>query len=286
MAIRILYLSLCIFAVLALDGCALTDGGSDPEKVLSRALSGISAKNNYEFQGSFEVKNSGIWLEKGRHFEGFVVHRNQMYIKTFSLSNPNLKQNEQEYYSSRKGKVYLRSGSGWTLLGEGTAPRNDLMSNWNPVNYFTMIQKYKQAIEIDKKRSDPEKIVLDIRLDPKEVSGVMGRRLKDEFDAEVLEIRNKSLQKGSQTMTTNELKMQKDMHSIYAAAEQEWQEISQSLSVNPRVLLWIERKTNLPKRLQVSMVMNYSLRGQDFQETNNVTCDIINYDKYHNIPVK
>ncbi|MEB3103869.1 hypothetical protein [Ferviditalea candida] len=283
MATRAVYFSMWIFAALALNGCALTDGGNDPEKVLSRALSGISAKDNFSFNGSFEVKNSGIWLEKGRRFEGFVVHRNQLYIKTFSLSDLNVKQNEHEYYNSRKGTAYLRSGSGWKLLGNGSTPRNDPMSDWNPVYYFRLIQKYKKTVEIDGKLSDPEKIVLNIRLDPKEIANVMNQRLRDGFNAEVTEVRHKTLQRDSQA-TAKDLKMQRDIHSVYTAAEKEWQEISNSLSVNPQVLLWIERKTNLPKRLQVNMVMNYSLHGKDFQEINKVTCDITNFDKFYNIP--
>ncbi len=239
--------------LLSLASCSLNDGLGEPDQVLERAISGVYGKDNFSFSGHSMIINSGVSIENHLSFQGFVVHKKQMYVKTTTQQSSSSADANgyKEYYKARNGLVYIKNNRHWTILNQSGKNKELLASDWNPLYRFYLIRQHKGKVEVDHSQSNPQDIVVKTELDPAGVKQSLLDTLQQSYDQALT---------SSDSTASGKTEAQFEAYKQLAAAQ--LKEMKDSLEASSRVSMWINRRTNLPHKMKVTTMMRYNLEGK------------------------
>lgn len=259
----------------------------DPEAVLEHALSGLSGKDNFAFQGKTEVKSAGHPVQEALKFDGFVVNHNQMYIKTrrsFALhAGGQGKSAESENWKAGNSTIYIKNNNNWIRSNKGTAADNfpEMLRMWNPMVRIEQINKLKKRVAIDRKLSDSKHTVLNIRMNSAAMKSMMRTELTRQLSVDKL---MKQVRQGNDLSGQEAASMRAELERNMMKAKAELEEMLSTLSLDARYLMWVDNTTSLPQRMVVESTMKYVSGGVDRQEAIRAEYDFKDYDKDFIIP--
>ncbi|MBD8496841.1 hypothetical protein [Paenibacillus arenosi] len=241
---RNIIVGIVLLLLLELVGCD-APFSQKPEEVLTRAISGMAGKDQFFFEGIGELKvGEGQLKTKTIRFQG-EVHNHR---------STRMKMTRQEYAE--------------------TTPQR-----WNPIRLLTDIRtSHKQVSYVDStvaaagndldsspSEADRPKILVRVDLDPDEAKRVFGERMLEEFDTAVVpsriwsqgkEERSEAEQQALQSLLYNQVESYRNCFI----------QMLQESEVKASYYVWIDRKSQLPHRIEGQMDVVYKEQGIPYRE--------------------
>jgi hypothetical protein len=257
---------LIIFLAMLSTACALLNDQGDPETMLNYALSGLSGRDNFAFEGHAQVNSAG-YLQKAFDFEGFVVNHNKMIIK-----------------SNHPSTLYVKNNNRWVTAEKEAGNSSSFIQMWNPLVKLDQIKAMDKTVDIDADASSGKVAVLTVHADKDHLQKIMKEELRRELEqVSVEDIVNPVASSGHLT-EKDIVNMRVEMKRTLAGANTRLQQMLDTLSVQAEYILWVDRTSNLPLKMSVNSVLNYKVAGKDRQETIKANYVFKDYDKQFDIP--
>ncbi|MEX1030652.1 MAG: hypothetical protein WDZ91_11505 [Paenibacillaceae bacterium] len=150
---------------------------------------------------------------------------------------------------------------------ESVINQRSMNLNWNPLQDTERYQKGATTITLDQERSNPQTVVLSAKLDNLTAKEVLLDQLHDQMD----EIRTEApytQNSAEQSLSVaDKARMSNEIQTYIDQADRQLLERLNSSEVHSTMLLWINRATEKPIRVQFHTTIDYIKEGQTSKET-------------------
>jgi hypothetical protein len=139
--------------------------------------------------------------------------------------------------------------------------------NWNPLHDTDQYQKGVNTVTVDQEQSNPQTIVLSTKLDNPIAKEVLLEQLHDQLN----EIRTEAPYTQNSVQhslsVADKARMNNEIKTFIDQADRQLLDRINSSEVHSKMLLWINRTTEKPIRVQFHTTIDYKNEGQTASET-------------------
>lgn len=265
--------SLCLSLCLA-GGCGLRP--TDPDRLFDNAVSGLSGKDNFAFVGQTQHSLNGLPPQRGISFRGTVTGHNQLMMEAVPSDQGTGSANLQPLYAVKRRKgndtVQLnRTQEEWIVSESPQAGEAEQLIRWNPLSHLERLNVMNKQVATEQGARVQGMTVLAVHPDSAEVSAMLQDDLTTQLQTLDPDRKLKELQQKLQLSDKQTAAMRGEIENSLAEARKKVEEMKGSLKAESTYRLGIDRRSNLPKTMQVVTVMHYMSEGKPKDETTEVT---------------
>jgi hypothetical protein len=268
-----LLLGLCLSLSLA-GGCGLRP--TDPAKLFDNAVSGLSAKDSFVFDGQTQLSLNGLPPQQGIAFKGTVTGHNQLSMQVVPIDQGagTAKVQPMNAGKTRTGNdvtVQLsRTKDKWIVSESPPAGEAEQLIRWNPLSHLERLNVMNKQVATEKGAAVQGMSVLTIHPDSTEVSAMLQADLTSQLQSLDTDRKLKELQQKLQLSDKQTAAMRGEVEKSLADARKKIEEMKGSLKAESTYRLGVDRKSNLPKTMQVVTDMHYISDGKPKDESTDV----------------
>ncbi|TVX94181.1 hypothetical protein [Paenibacillus agilis] len=242
---RIINVGIALLLMAGLVGCK-APFSQPPEEVLTRAISGMAGKDQFFFEGIGELKVGERQLKtKTIRFQGEVHNHRSTHMKM----------TRQEYAETTPKR--------WNPIRLLT----DIRTSHKKVSYVdsTMAAAVGNDAESSSSEAERPEILVRVDLEPDEAKRVFNERMLEEFETAVVPSRIWSQGKENRSEAEQQA-LQALLYNQVESYRNTFIQMLQESKVQASYYVWIDRKSQLPHRIEGQMDVVYRQQGIPYKE--------------------
>ncbi|WP_028545039.1 hypothetical protein [Paenibacillus taiwanensis] len=259
------WLSICIM-LLSVQGCAVPMT-QDPEEVLTRSISGLSGKDQFLFRGIAEIRTGQRQvLTKQLRFNGEVRQHKGVSMRMSRVLNevPTTPQRWNPLRMLEEIRLARKQVSRWE---EG-----------KPSLLSTSVEWDDNAAKGEQKPTFPTDKTLPylVQLEQADAKRMFKQRIMDEYDSLIIP-RQKVNQVSSKLTPTQIKALEGKLNGAAQHYRKQLLSMLNSSQVSAAYIIWIDRRSQLPLRLEGVMQAHYEDGGKWAAETIRTVAEFSEY---------